>query len=169
MTYSFRDSFRRFNDRAITPETAGKELARIHEEHGTLKAETVVDEARPDEAPLHPAFEWNDPVAAELYRREQARSLIKTVQVIRNDEPEPEPVYVNVSTKDSAYEPMTKVVNTPDMFEIAFGQACARVAGAKRALAELQQVARRERRPEADRYQQAERLLGQAESVILKG
>lgn len=57
---------------------------------------------------------------------------------------------------------------TPDMFEIAFSQACARLAGARRALIELQQVARSERRPESDRYQRAERLLGQAEAVILK-
>lgn len=169
MTYLFRDSFRRFNDQSITPETAGKELERIHKEHGTLRAHNVVEEARPDEAPLHPAFEWNDPVAAELYRCEQARSLIKTVQVVRSNETDPEPVYVNVSTKESAYEPMAKVVNTPDMFEIAFSQACARVSGAERALAELQQVARRERRPEADRYQRAERLLGQVRNVMIKG
>jgi hypothetical protein len=86
MTYSFRDSIHRFDDSAITPEIAGKELERIYDKHGALRAQIVVDEARPDDAPLHPAFEWDDLVAAEYYRREQARSLIKTVQVVREDE-----------------------------------------------------------------------------------
>jgi len=172
MTYSFRDSIRRFDDSAISPEVAGKELERIHSEHGTLRAQIVVDEARPKEAPLHPAFEWDDSVAAEYYRREQARSLIKTVQIVREDESgetKNEPVYVNVSAKESSYEPISKVVNSPDLFEIAFGQACARISSAKRALADLQEVAKRERRPEVDRYQKAERMLGQIETVIIKG
>jgi hypothetical protein len=172
MTYSFRDSIHRFDDSAITPEIAGKELERIYDKHGALRAQVVVDEARPDDAPLHPAFEWNDLVAAEYYRREQARSLIKTVQVVRedeNDETKNEPVYVNVGTKESSYQPISKVVNTPDMFETAFSQACARIGSARRALAELQEVAKRERRPECDRYQRAERLIGQAETVMLKG
>jgi hypothetical protein len=171
MVYTFRDSFRAFNDREITPEVAGQELQRIHEENGTLRSQSVVDAARPEEAPLHPAFEWDDPVAAEQFRNIQARSLIKTVQIVReeDDEQTAEPVYINVSRQDSAYEPVQKVVNTPDLFEAAFSQVCGRLNAAQQALQELQKLARRERREEADRYERAHALVARARSTVLKG
>ena len=120
MTHVFRESFKAFNYRAITPDVAAKELERIHQDRGTLKPQDVVDEARPKEAPLHPAFEWNDFIAGEQYRNIQARSLIKVVHVERSDETEP--VYINVNRQESAYEPAVKVVNTPELFEAAFSQ-----------------------------------------------
>jgi hypothetical protein len=171
MAYTFRQAFRAFNDLEITPEVAGQELQRIHEEHGTLRSQSVVDAARPEEAPLHPAFEWDDSVAGEQFRNIQARSLIKTVQIVReeNDEEVTEPVYINVSRQDSAYEPVQKVVNTPDLFEAAFSQVCGRLNAAQQALQELQQLARRERRTEADRYEKAHALVARAQTVVLKG
>jgi hypothetical protein len=50
-----------------------------------------VDEARPEDAVLHPVFTWDDPVAAEKYREIEARTLIKRVRVIC-PEPTQEPV-----------------------------------------------------------------------------
>lgn len=75
----------------IDAQEAGEELERIKQRDGTIVPEAVVDEARPEEAVLHPAFEWEDPVAAEKYRVIQARQLIKRVRVICPD-PTPEPV-----------------------------------------------------------------------------
>jgi hypothetical protein len=62
-----------------------------------------------------------------------------------------------------------KVVNTPDLFEAAFSQVCGRLNAAQQALQELQQLARRERRTEADRYEKAHALVARAQSVVLKG
>ena len=81
--FVFRDDpIRTELELGVDAQTAGEELDRIRQEHGTLEPGTVVDEARPDEAPLHPAFEWCDPKAAELYREHQATHLIKQVRVI---------------------------------------------------------------------------------------
>jgi hypothetical protein len=63
--------------KGINAQTAGEELARIAQDRGELKAPDVVDEARPQDALLHPAFEWNDQIAAELHRQDQARYLIR--------------------------------------------------------------------------------------------
>lgn len=168
--FVFRDSFRAFNDKEVTPEVVGQELQRIHEEEGTLKPQFVVNAARPEEAPLHPAFEWNDLVAGERYREVQARSLIKTVQIQSSEDSQPrDPVYVNVSRQDSSYEPIAKVVNTPDLFEAAFSQVCGRLNAAQQALQELQRIARRERRQETDRYERAVALVARAHTTILKG
>ena len=48
---------------------------------GLLKPCDVVEAARPDESPLHGAFEWDDSVAAQQYRIWQARELIVSVRV----------------------------------------------------------------------------------------
>lgn len=57
------------------------ELERIYETNGVLTPEAVVDDARPDDAPLHSHFEWDDALAGEQYRLVQARHLIRTVTV----------------------------------------------------------------------------------------
>jgi len=54
------------------------ELARIAEENnGVLLPKAVVEAARSQNSPLHSWFEWDDSVAAEAYRLEQARYLIR--------------------------------------------------------------------------------------------
>lgn len=59
--------------------------------HGLrLRAQHVVDAARPSTSPLHGRFEWRDDVAAERYRLDQAGRLIVKARVIvtpRKSEP----------------------------------------------------------------------------------
>jgi hypothetical protein len=145
--YRFTNDYKEFDDEAIDAQTAGEELKRIHAERGKLTAKDVVDESRPDDAPLHPAFEWRDQVAAEEYRQIQALNLIKVVEVIQPaaDEQKPEPAYVKVASKPALYEPPAKVVKTPQLFESAFLQACERLRAAERAMEQLQEIAKRER------------------------
>lgn len=62
------------------------ELHRIADENpnGELVAQEVVDAARALESPLHEHFEWDDSAAAEQWRLDQARALIRvTVTVIK--------------------------------------------------------------------------------------
>lgn len=66
----------------LPAQVAGEELERIKAQHGLLIPATVVEEARPVEAVLHPAFEWQDPIAAEHWREHQASSLIRRVRVV---------------------------------------------------------------------------------------
>ena len=145
--YQFTKGLKEFDEDAITAQDAGDELARIHAECDRLTPQVVVDESRPEDAPLHPAFEWDDSLAGERYRHIQAKDLIKTVEVIQptNAVPEPEPAYVNVNKSARRYEPLTEVVKSPQMFESAFLQACYRLRAAERAMEQLQQIAKRER------------------------
>lgn len=145
--YRFNNEIKEFEVDSIDAETAGAELARIHGEHGRLTPYLVVNEARPEDAPLHPAFEWRDDIAAEEYRRVQARSLIKTVEVIKPEEDDrpTEPAYVKVASNPARYEPPARVVNSPQMFESAFLHACERLRAAEQAMEQLQQIAKRER------------------------
>lgn len=96
-------------------QTAGEELDRIYNKRGKMDARDVVDEARPETAVLHPCFEWRDPVAAELWREQQARNLIGcVVTVAETSGKEPVEVRAYIQASDS-YRPTNVVVSHPDM------------------------------------------------------
>lgn len=57
------------------------ELEEVRRQHGRLTPEVVVDVARPKTHPLHDRFEWNNTVAGEAWRRQQAHDLIRSVRV----------------------------------------------------------------------------------------
>ena len=57
------------------------QLQAVYDEHRRLTPAAVVDTARPAEHPLHDRFEWDDAVAGEAYRLDQARRLIRSVRV----------------------------------------------------------------------------------------
>lgn len=70
----------------MTPETI-KRIRSLEAPDGTLTAETVLDDARDPQSPLHAHFEWDDSKAAEAFRLDQARKLIRSVRlVITNNE-----------------------------------------------------------------------------------
>lgn len=66
----------------IDAQVAGEALANIQKRHnGLLEPEMVVDAARDEKSPLHPHFEWDDAVAAEAHRADQARELVRSLTV----------------------------------------------------------------------------------------
>lgn len=155
ITYSFRTGTR---VSGVDAQTAGQELARISHENGELTAPLVVQEARPDDAPLHPIFEWNDQVAAELHREHQARNLIRSVQIVREGEEQPEPVYVHVSTEGS-YMPAEEVVQRVDLFEQAYRDACDRLGQAQHSLDQLAAIAERLQHGAASRARRSAKAI----------
>ena len=46
-----------------------------------ITAEILVETARSEDSVLHPLFEWNDSLAAEKYRLQQARTIINNIEV----------------------------------------------------------------------------------------
>lgn len=60
-------------------------LAELHQladaNGGDLTPDIVLDSARPSDSPLHKHFEWDDSVAAEQYRRNQARTLLRAYRL----------------------------------------------------------------------------------------
>lgn len=55
------------------------QLLAVRTKRGALTPTILVNEARPTNHPLHTRFEWDDRVAGEAHRRQQARMLIATV------------------------------------------------------------------------------------------
>lgn len=63
-------------------EVVKKELRRLLvRDGGILTPSSVIEAAKDPKNPLHSCFQWDDRKAANLYRVEQARHLIRSVQV----------------------------------------------------------------------------------------
>lgn len=56
------------------------ELQAIRDEHGALTPVLVVETARDPGHPLHSRFDWDDSVAAEKWRLEQASQLLRVTK-----------------------------------------------------------------------------------------
>lgn len=68
---------------AGNPQKIGERLTELTKLHrGKLMPEVVVEDARSPRSPLHRCFEWNDGVAADKYRLNQARHVIAVVVTV---------------------------------------------------------------------------------------
>jgi hypothetical protein len=127
--------------KGVSADVAGSELDRIYRERGSLDPTLVVDEARPEDAQLHPAFEWQDEVAGENWRKYQARTLIRSVEVVKDDQQAP--VWINVQPVSMAasYVLADVVAITPDFLAVAVSEAAKRLSAAEDALSQLKRLA----------------------------
>lgn len=87
------------NARDADPDEIGGALTAIAAKHnGEIQPKHVVEAARDRRHPLHKHFEWDDKKAADAYRLDQARAIIRIVRTqIEPDEP---PVRAFYSVKD---------------------------------------------------------------------
>jgi hypothetical protein len=130
----------------VKPAVVARELKRL-EKTGRLQPPDVLDAARPETSPLHPAFEWDDGEAAEQFRLIQARQLIRAVVVISKGQT-PRSVYVHVQSDENHYEPMEVVVRHQDRYTLALLELERRLRSAQEAIEELQHLASRTDQPD---------------------
>lgn len=100
------------------PQRVGEELERIRCSTGGLTARAVVDAARPKRHYLHQYFTWDDALAAEKYREDEARHLLRSVVVQFTGEEKPSaPVraFVAIGQDDERYMPMAVVLSQDDL------------------------------------------------------
>jgi len=117
MQFSFPhgEPIRLKNARSADPTVIGDALTQIAVAHGgELRPKDVVNAARLPTHPLHGFFEWNDQIAAESFRLDQARGLIRIVRVDVDEEP----TRAFFSIKDDAgqcYRPVAAVLNSASL------------------------------------------------------
>ena len=93
MEYRFKMNFQF----PVKANDVGNYFEELHQQHGEINPKEVVRDARDEKHILHPCFEWSDDIAAEKYRIEQAKQLIRCV-VIKDEEKQIETrAFVNVS------------------------------------------------------------------------
>ena len=105
-----------WKQQAIVPleaQVAGEHLEALRiRNNGHLTPRAVVDAARPKRSPLHPAFEWDDKKAADSYREDQARYILRQITVVveGNDEPKAVRAFLNVSEDQETHYTSRAVV-----------------------------------------------------------
>lgn len=92
--YSYRKGFAFKVPAQVVGETLDK-LA----ETGTITSQALLDVSRPDSAPTHNLFEWDDTIAAERYRLQQATIAINAIEIEMGETKTPQVAFVNVTHK----------------------------------------------------------------------
>ena len=132
-------------------QVVGEELDRIAAEHGgSLTPEVVLDAARPEGALLHDrgGFEWRDEAAAEAHRLNQARYLIRSIQIVVSH-PEPQAIRAYVAVRQEEPELPEAPATASTIYvptETALKEPVLRDQVLHQAYSELQQWANRYRR-----------------------
>lgn len=67
------------------PQRVGEEIERLRQTEGTIAPERVVDTARDPASVLHTYFTWDDSAAADAFRVQQARHLLRSIVVVQAD------------------------------------------------------------------------------------
>ena len=95
---------------------AGKMCEELERTVG-LTAETMLEANRAESAPLHSEFEWDDEIAAEGYRLQQARHIINCL-CIRQEDAKKEPIraFFRVDTASSSYESLDVIIRQEDKY-----------------------------------------------------
>ena len=129
----------------LSNEVALAELERIRQENGgILKAEAVVESASDITSPLHDQFQWDDTKAAEEWRLQQARQLIRTVIVILPNYSKPTSAYVSLMddrTQDNGgYRTIVDVMSDTSLREKLLTEALADLQRWEVKYAQLQEL-----------------------------
>ena len=74
-----------FNKFPIKANDVGLYFEQVQQEIGEVNPKYIVEKAKDESNILHNCFEWNDSKAAELYRIDQARDLIRSLVIIKED------------------------------------------------------------------------------------
>ena len=104
-------SWRKGYSYKVPADVVGGVLEDIENKSESVTSEKFLDESRASSSPTHDMFEWNDGIAAEKYRLEQARHIINSIELqIVSDEDIAKPAFVNVEVKGTARTALYKNV-----------------------------------------------------------
>ena len=127
--YVFRDErplgFKNGGD--ADPQLIGMALQTIKDgvPPGLFKPDTVLASARDGAHVLHRHFEWQDSIAAHAHRLEQARALIRCIDIVpvKNEPPKRAFISVTEPNTGTSYRSLGEVLESPDLQLIVLKQA----------------------------------------------
>lgn len=121
------------------PNEVGKELEKLGDE---LTPKNIVNLARNENSVLHEMFEWDDTVAAEQYRKQQANLIIQNLKitVIADDNTERKVKAFVTVKRNTVFEPIEKVVKDVDKYSLLLDKAYKELNGIKIKYKELQEI-----------------------------
>lgn len=122
----------------VEAQTAGEFCEKLRTE-GRLTAADLVEASRPEDAPLHSEFEWDDSAAAEEWRKQQARVIISSIVVSETTTAEPVRAYFKIESTPR-YESIQTIISTPDSYTLLLRQAMSELAAFQRKYRQLKEL-----------------------------
>ena len=108
-------------DYPVSAQKAGEHIEELNRELGEVTPQIMVDDARPEDALMHPLYEWNDAKAAEKYRHNQAKKILSELVIVRVSEderelPEPTKAFVSIKPRNesASYKPIVEALSDED-------------------------------------------------------
>ena len=91
----------------------------------TYTPEQIVDFARDENTELHKCFQWDDSIAAESWRKQQARQIVQSLVVVVETEEYKAQTYrlIEHDSINSAYKPVTLMIQELDQYTALLEQA----------------------------------------------
>lgn len=95
--YEYR--FKKGSVHKVSAEVAGRVCQELSDTPEGLTPKRLVDASRAPDAPMHNEFEWDDTVAGEKYREEQARKVIQHIVVVTTNSDNVRKVRLELATQ----------------------------------------------------------------------
>ena len=110
----------------VDAQIVGEMIENMNNSGIEVTPEALLDASRDRNAPTHCEFEWDDTIAAEKYRIEQATNLIRHIRIIREDGEEheyKERGFVPIPGGRNVYVPLQKALGKDEYREFLLKQA----------------------------------------------
>lgn len=119
------------------------EVCSMLERRGELTPQSLVEESRPEDAPLHGMFDWDDAHAAEMYRQVQARQIINSIEVVAIGDSKPVKAFVSlrVAGSERRYENTEVALSRPDSRKQVLKEALSELRAFERKYGRLSELA----------------------------
>ena len=99
---------------------AAAEVCSDLEAQDALSSENLVEVSRPESAPLHGAFDWDDAVAGENWRKFQAGTIIRSLVIVSETDDgvpaEPVRAFFSIKLTEPNYESLHVIIRDQDKY-----------------------------------------------------
>lgn len=123
MIAKFKAGFEGFY-KGVDPQVVAEEIIEIGE---TATPKQILEKARDEETELHKCFEWDDSIAAEKFRIQQARQLVSFLVIREEKVPEDRPeirfFYKTDNSRNEGYKQTRLIIQQEDEYKKLLEQA----------------------------------------------
>lgn len=116
-------------------QTSGELFERLSATAEGLTARTLLEASKPESAPLHNDYEWNDEIAADNWRLQQSNHFINSISVVMVSKETNEEMQVrafHITTEEHKYDPIELIVQQKDKYTALLSNAKAELETFKR-------------------------------------
>mgnify|MGYP001559388828 CR=1 FL=1 len=128
------------NAKGANPQRIGSALAKIMGANdGKLRPKDIVEASRDPKNALHRHLEWRDDIAAEAYRIEQAREIVRIVKVQVDDGPITR-AFLSVNDGKTSYRATGEVQGSVHLQDLVLRAAVRELQAFQRRYAEIEEI-----------------------------